>query len=173
MYKGLKTEDKVQGGVSNVPVDSQVEVEVLEVPKSPEGTTEETEIERDGEQATQEQPRPLRRSSRTVVPPSRYGWEDEDDHVSYALFTEVGDPCSYREAIEADDSDRWMTAIQQEMESLEKNQTWDLVPLPRGSRAIGCRWIFQKKDCEQYKARLVAKGYAQKEGMTTTRYSHL
>ena len=51
------------------------------------------------------------------------------------------------------------------MESLERNHTWDLVTLPRGSRAIGCKWIFRKKDCEQYKARLVAKGYAQKEGI--------
>ena len=78
---------------------------------------------------------------------------------------EVGDPCSYREAIEVDDSDRWITAIDQEMESLKRNHTCDLVTLPRGSRAIGCKWIFRKKDCEQYKVRLVAKWYAQREGI--------
>ena len=32
-------------------------------------------------------------------------------------------------------------------------------------KAIGCRWIFHKKDNEQYKAKLVAKGYAQNEGI--------
>ena len=33
--------------------------------------------------------------------------------------------------------------------------------LSKGSKAIGCRWVFRKKDDEQYKARLVAKGYSQ------------
>ena len=51
------------------------------------------------------------------------------------------------------------------MESLDRNQTWMLVDLPKDSKAIGCRWVFRKKDNEQYKARLVAKRYAQKEGI--------
>jgi len=36
---------------------------------------------------------------------------------------------------------------------------------PKDSKVIGCRWVFRKKDNEQYKARLVAKGYAQKKGI--------
>jgi len=40
-----------------------------------------------------------------------------------------------------------------------------LVNLPKDSKAIGCRWVFCKKDNEQYKAKLVAKGYVQKEGI--------
>jgi hypothetical protein len=55
--------------------------------------------------------------------------------------------------------------MEQEMESLDRNQTWELVDLPKDSKAIGCKWVFRKKDSEQYKARLVAKGYAQKEGI--------
>jgi len=51
------------------------------------------------------------------------------------------------------------------MESLDRNQTWILVNLPKDSKVIGCRWVFRKKDNEQYKARLVAKGYAQKKGI--------
>ena len=35
--------------------------------------------------------------------------------------------------------------------------------LTKDSRAIDCRWVFYKKDNEQYKAMLVTKGYAQKE----------
>jgi len=53
--------------------------------------------------------------------------------------------------------------MQQEIESLVKNQTWDFVNLLKGSKAIGCRRVFRKKDNEQYKAILVAKGYSQKE----------
>ena len=51
------------------------------------------------------------------------------------------------------------------MERLDKNQTWTLVDLPKDSKAIGCRWVFRKKDNERYKTRLVAKEYAQKEGI--------
>ena len=35
--------------------------------------------------------------------------------------------------------------------------------LSTDSKAIGCKWVFHKKNNEQYKARLVVKGYAQKE----------
>jgi len=50
------------------------------------------------------------------------------------------------------------------MESLDRNQIWTLVNLPKDFKAIGCWWVFHK-DNEQYKVRLVAKGYAQKESI--------
>ena len=87
------------------------------------------------------------------------------DHVSFALVTEAGDPACYRDAIEVDDHERWVTVMEEEMESLERNETWSLVNLPKGSKAISCMWVFRKKDGEQYKARLFAKGFAQKEGI--------
>ena len=52
------------------------------------------------------------------------------------------------------------------MESLSKNGTWDLVRLPKGKKAIMCKWVFKKKEGTprvenaRYKARLVAKGYS-------------
>lgn len=58
-----------------------------------------------------------------------------------------------------------------EMLSLKKNKTWVLVELPKGRKAIGCKWIYAKKEgvndasVVRFKARLVAKGYAQKEGI--------
>ena len=53
------------------------------------------------------------------------------------------------------------------MEALQKNFTWELVPLPKGKKMVGCRWIFTIKvnsngSINRYKARLVAKGYTQK-----------
>jgi len=44
-----------------------------------------------------------------MVPPARYGWEDE--HVSIALVIENGDPSSYRKAIEADNHGKWITTM--------------------------------------------------------------
>jgi hypothetical protein len=60
--------------------------------------------------------------------------------------------------------------MKDEMKSLEKNETWDLVPLPQGRKPVGCKWVFKKKyrpdgSIDKYKARLVAKGYSQKEGI--------
>ncbi|GJS48325.1 retrovirus-related pol polyprotein from transposon TNT 1-94 [Tanacetum coccineum] len=61
--------------------------------------------------------------------------------------------------------------MSEEMQSLQKNQTWELTNLPEGKKAIGCKWVYAKKegfpsqDDVRYKARLVAKGYAQKEGI--------
>ena len=59
---------------------------------------------------------------------------------------------------------KWVNAMKVEMEALEKNSTWDLVPLPNGKKAVGCRWVFTIKhkadgSIDRYKARLVAKGY--------------
>jgi len=161
MLQGSKTDVKSQDGAPVSSADSQTEsVEFSEISDT---SVENSETGGDIDEATQEQPRPLRRSSRISVPPTRYGWSDE--HVSFALVTEAGDPACYRDAIEADDHDKWVTAMEQEMESLERNETWSLVDLPKGSKAIGCKWVFRKKDKEQYKARLVAKGFAQKEGV--------
>jgi len=55
------------------------------------------------------QPTPLRQSDRVSVSPIIYGWEE--DQISFALVTKAGDPSSYNEAIEADDSDNWAIAM--------------------------------------------------------------
>ena len=60
---------------------------------------------------------------------------------------------------------KWRKAMNEEMEVLQKNATWELVPLPKGMKPIGCRWVFTVKlkldgSIDRYKARLVAKGYA-------------
>ncbi|CAL2255206.1 unnamed protein product [Prunus armeniaca] len=63
-----------------------------------------------------------------------------------------------------------MDAMNIEMDALNKNKTWDLVPLSRGKKAVGCRWVFTLKhkadgSIDRYKARLVAKGYTQTYGV--------
>ena len=66
------------------------------------------------------------------------------------------------------ESELWYNAMKDEM-----SDVWDLVELPNGAKAIGCKWVFKtKKDSlgnvERYKARLVAKGFTQKEGIDYT-----
>ena len=53
-----------------------------------------------------------------------------------------------------------------EMTTLEKNNTWELVQLPKGKQLVGCKWVYTIKyksdrTLDRYKARLVAKGYTQ------------
>lgn len=48
------------------------------------------------------------------------------------------------------------------------NHTWELVNHPKGSRLIGCKWVFVRKydnhgTLKTYNARLVARGFRQKE----------
>ncbi len=60
--------------------------------------------------------------------------------------------------------------MNEEMVALDVNRTWELVPLPEGKKAIGCKWVYKVKhnsdgSISRYKARLVAKGYAQTHGI--------
>jgi hypothetical protein len=65
---------------------------------------------------------------------------------------------------------KWTQAMKEEMEALLKNGTWTLVPLPKGKKTVGCRWVFSIKhkvdgSIDRYKAMLVAKGYTQTYGV--------
>jgi len=87
--------------------------------------------------------------------------EAELHTVSHAVSVE--EPRSIKEA-EADPN--WVGAME-EMKSIRDNQTWSLVELPKGHRAIGLKWVYKVKRDEKgniakYKARLVAKGYVQR-----------
>lgn len=111
----------------------------------------------------------LRRSSRSRQP------INFDDYVTYLNEADMdigklNDPTSYKEAINSDQSSEWNKAMIDELDSMNKNNVWELVELPKGVKPVGCKWVFKTKldpngNVERYKARLVAKGYTQKEGI--------
>ena len=74
----------------------------------------------------------------------------ESANIAYALtiaqeMGEEGEPKNYYEAISSDDSTKWIVAMQEEVESLLKNETLELMKLPEGKRVISCKWIFKRK----------------------------
>lgn len=80
------------------------------------------------------------------------------------------DPVSYKEAISSNHSTQWLAAMEDELKSMKDNNVWDLVELPQGVKAVGCKWVYKTKldssgNIERYKARLVAKGFTQRKGI--------
>ena len=75
-------------------------------------------------------------------------------------------PTTIHEALNGDDSTQWKAAIDSELESLIKNKTWKLTPLPSNRKPISSKWIFKIKtnpdgSIQRYKAMLVTKGFTQ------------
>ena len=62
---------------------------------------------------------------------------------------------------------KWKFVIDEEIASIEKDDTWRLVPKPNGKKSIGVKSIYKdnknvKEKVERYKARLMKKSYSQK-----------
>jgi hypothetical protein len=82
----------------------------------------------------------------------------------------LDDPLNLCDAMRSEDASKWEAAMQEEYGSLMANGTWELVPLPKDRKSVGCKWVFRtKRDASghivRHKARLVAKGYSQVEGV--------
>jgi len=80
------------------------------------------------------------------------------------------DPINFCHAMRSSNSQNWIDAMKDEMKSIQDNDIWNLVELPKGMKPIGCKWIFKTKrdskgNVKRYKARLVAKGFTQEEAI--------
>ena len=108
------------------------------------------------------------RSSSTVLPnadsydldnPPRKFCSLSDIYQSceFALFS--SEPQTFEDAAK---ENVWVKAMDEEIASIKKNQTWELVDLPNGRDVIGLKWIYKTKynddgSIQKHKARLVAK----------------
>nr|GFC87931.1 retrotransposon protein, putative, Ty1-copia subclass [Tanacetum cinerariifolium] len=65
-------------------------------------------------------------------------------------------------------SSKWKAAMKEEIDSLRKNKTWELVNHQAGQKLVTCKWLFKIKEGIEgvekpmYKARLVACGFTQR-----------
>ncbi|GJS86226.1 zinc finger, CCHC-type containing protein [Tanacetum coccineum] len=76
------------------------------------------------------------------------------------------------------ESDKWLNAMNVEMQSMKDNKVWVLVELPPNGKTVGSKWLFKKETnmdgaVHTYKAHLVAKGYTQTPGIDYKTFSLL
>ena len=95
----------------------------------------------------------------------------ENDFEAAYVVDSVGEmPTTFKSATESSNEAKWKEACDSEINSLRKNETWQLVHLPKGRKTIGCGWVFRVKEnqsgkIERIKACLVAKGFSHKYGI--------
>ncbi|GJV16790.1 retrovirus-related pol polyprotein from transposon TNT 1-94 [Tanacetum coccineum] len=116
---------------------------------------EDSEDRASSEEGCSETPH-VRRSTRESMALVRYS-----PSANYLLLTKNGEPESYLESLSSKEFVQWEKAINEELVSLEKNQTWSLVTLPTGKKALQSKWVFRVKQEQdgkkKYKARLRAE----------------
>lgn len=90
--------------------------------------------------------------------------------INFALYIVNDDPVKFGDATK---EGKWREAMKHKIQSIEKNQTWELVDLPSQAKKIRVKWVYKTKlnregKVEKCKARLVPKGYSQTEGIDYT-----
>ncbi|GJT59589.1 retrotransposon protein, putative, ty1-copia subclass [Tanacetum coccineum] len=105
----------------------------------------------------------VHRSERTHRAPDRLCLNVEAKEHSIG---DLNEPTSYKAAMLDSKSNKWIDAMNAEIQSMMDNMVWVPVDLPPGCKTVGSKWIFKKKTdmdgiVHTYKARLVTKGYTQ------------
>nr|GFC70206.1 retrovirus-related Pol polyprotein from transposon TNT 1-94 [Tanacetum cinerariifolium]GFC78645.1 retrovirus-related Pol polyprotein from transposon TNT 1-94 [Tanacetum cinerariifolium] len=95
--------------------------------------------------------------------------------AAYTFVTAEGEdthePLTYQEAVACKDSSKWKAAMKEEMNSLRKNKTWELVDHSVRQKLMSCKWLFKIKEWiegvqnPRYKARLVTREFTQRVGI--------
>ncbi|GAB2300803.1 hypothetical protein Dimus_038636 [Dionaea muscipula] len=95
------------------------------------------------------------------------------EYAFYCGFTtvqevvDIVEPATYKIASKHSE---WLQAMQEEIDALQSQGTWSLVPNPGDKNIVGCKWVYRIKrnpdgTVARYKARLVAQGFSQQPGL--------
>lgn len=99
---------------------------------------------------------------------SKVNAEDEAQFV-FSTQIDVEEPETYNRAMNGTHAPQWSQAMREELDQLEKNNTWTLVwkdQIPASHCPLGGKWVYKvKRDVNGniacFKARWVVKGYLQ------------
>jgi hypothetical protein len=86
-----------------------------------------------------------------------------DGTIHYGMIATTSEPSNLSEAL---GDDNWKRAMDSEVNALEKNKTWHMIPPQKGNNIIDCKCVYKIKrkadgSLDRYKTRLVAKGFKQ------------
>ena len=65
--------------------------------------------------------------------------DEEGELVHYAFYADV-EPVNATETLK---DSKWMKAMDEELKSIEVNNTWSLVELPKDKKAINVKWVYK------------------------------
>ncbi|GJZ26430.1 retrotransposon protein, putative, ty1-copia subclass, partial [Tanacetum coccineum] len=79
---------------------------------------------------------------------------------------DLNEPTNYKAALLDPESDKWLDAMNAEIQSMKDNQVWRLVDPSPNCKTVGSKWLFKKKtdmdgNVHTYKSCLVAKSFTQ------------
>lgn len=136
------------------------------------------DLEYDQKPAADEQPviekrgrgRPLGSKNKPKEKPEPHSMQTRTKLATQTAMHVALDPQSYDEAVSRDDAVEWRKAMDEEMTSLENNETWSLVKRPANRNIVTTKWVYKSKTkpdgtLERRKARLVARGFSQSQGV--------
>ena len=103
--------------------------------------------------------------SELIAEAQRQGASLDPGEPTAAIALVIAEPRSYYSATKSSNPycKEWKAAADKEFNAQIINDTWYLVPLPPGCRAIGCMWVFKVKrdghgEIIKFKARICARG---------------
>ena len=114
--------------------------------------------------------RPLGSKNKPKPPPQPHEMRTRNKVENQIAMIVALDPESVDDALSRSDASEWRKAMDEEMHSLSKNDTWSLVAVPPNRNIVTSKWVFKSKtnpdgSLARRKARLVARGFSQKEGV--------
>ncbi|KAL6321889.1 hypothetical protein AAG906_035595 [Vitis piasezkii] len=82
------------------------------------------------------------KARKTTLPGDYVVYLQESDYNIRAK----NDPEMFSQVISCKESKLWYDAMKDEMNYMTSNEVWNFVKLPDGAEAIGCKWVFKKKN---------------------------
>jgi hypothetical protein len=55
------------------------------------------------------------------------------------------DPTSFKEAMKSSHLSEWLDDVKDETKSKSTNDVWGLVEILKGSKTVGCKWVYNTK----------------------------
>jgi len=81
------------------------------------------------------------------------GIDVNEDVSNFAFFADC-DPTTFENVVK---EEKWRKAMDDEIDVIERNSTWELSDLPKGHKTIGVKWVYKTKikengEIDKYKA---------------------